>query len=193
MDVSTQRNRALIPAGRSLPSAHPGVTVFADLIDGAEAAELGQWALQQRQQGRLKTNLTPQRTFARWRELIDIPPLYFGLRQRVAALAGIEDIEEPVLTSYISVIVAGGAVHPHIDADPPGFRHLRFNVMVSRPDLGGMPIVEDKRIQIPGRGGWWFYPGVLEHSSEVVEGDVPRIVCSYGFLVPVSSQVAPVP
>jgi len=166
-----------------------GAARFNNFISEEEATVLRKWALQLRDRGVLHTNIVPERKFARLRDLQDIPPLFVLLRERAAKLIGLSDpadIAEPGehrFTSYVSVISEGGAVQPHTDPEPEGFRHIRLNILVSKPAMGGMPVIGNTRLDITERGGWFFFPNKFLHSSEPVEGSKPRILVGYGFIV----------
>jgi hypothetical protein len=166
-----------------------GVAAFRNFVSEEEAAELCGWALNLRDKGVLHANIIPSRRFARIRDLADLPPLFFELRERAANMLRMTnpaDRKEPaehMFTSYVSVITEGGAVQAHTDPEPEGCRHIRFNILVSKPDAGGMPVIGDTRIDVSERGGWFFFPNKYMHSCESVEGDKPRILIGYGFLV----------
>src|SRR5207249_3400891 len=72
----------------------------------------------------------------------------------------------------------------HIDSTPPGRRHLRCNLFVQLPIVGGFPIVEEQSVEVEERMLLAFYPSEKRHSSQAVQGDKWRIICSFGYLVP---------
>lgn len=159
------------------------VSIHNQIITQDEASTIFKWAITLQKKGYLKNNTNNKRNFRKVSQLPNTPSLYYEIRNRITDALGIEDILEPVLESYISVITEGGAVHAHTDPEQPGYKHLRANVMISKPKEGGRPIIEGETYDIEQRGWWWFLPGEMLHTSEKVTGKKPRIICSYGYLV----------
>lgn len=90
---------------------------------------------------------------------------------------------EPIYMDYCSVITENGAIHPHKDPTEKNKIHVRFNVMVSKPIAGGLPVQEGKIIEVSEGEVWQTNASKVEHWSTPVEGDKPRIVLSYGVLM----------
>lgn len=94
--------------------------------------------------------------------------------------------EEPKFGIFLGVNNDGGFVSEHIDGAPEGFYHVRINFMVSKPNFGGLPIVNNLELDDIEEGASWLnIANVWNHSSTPVVGDKVRIVLSLGALVPV--------
>lgn len=104
-------------------------------------------------------------------------------RQIVDAFGLANAMIEPTLMDYCSFITEGGAIHRHFDQNQAGRIHTRFNVMVARPDGGGMPVHGDTEIHVAEGEVWRCDAGRVENWSTPVIGPNPRIVLSYGFLL----------
>ena len=154
-------------------------------ITEQERDALLRWSERQLASGQLKNN-GKNRFYNQTRNLKEIPPEFFSIRDRIVHEIEVngEIVDEPHISSYISTIGPGGKVHWHRDATRRGCNHLRFNLMVSKPDGGGRPIIRDTPVDVSERDMWYFYANKHRHGSEAVEGNKRRVICSYGFLVP---------
>jgi len=128
-------------------------------------------------------------------ELPDIDPHHGLVRERLERRLQIPATAtpEPMFGWYLSIISGGGGVHPHLDATEPGKRHLRCNVFLQLPVMGGMPVIEGRRIWVRPRGFLAFFPSERRHSSERVNGDRQRIILSFGYSVPETYILPPAP
>lgn len=94
--------------------------------------------------------------------------------------------EEPLFGIFLGVNNDGGFVHEHVDRAPDGFHHVRINYLISKPNVGGLPIVNNVKLDDIEEGGCWLnIANIWTHSSTPVVGDKDRIVLSLGALVPV--------
>lgn len=114
----------------------------------------------------------------------EVPELCRVIRERIIHLLGLQDApEEPRFRSYLSIIDPGGYLHPHTDKVNPGYDHLRCNVFLSLPQVGGLPIVQDVTYPVKERSLLYFTPNRHLHWSEKAM-DGQRTTLSYGFLIP---------
>lgn len=112
------------------------------------------------------------------------PPEVWEIKQLIVDEFGLAGAPiEPVLKDYCSVITEGGAIHMHTDRNQGDKIHTRFNVMVAKPDGGGMPVHGGTEIDLAEGQVWRCDAGIVEHGSTPVVGPNPRIVLSYGFLL----------
>lgn len=72
----------------------------------------------------------------------------------------------------------GGAVHFHRDGLPG---HKRINVMVSKPEVGGNPVIAGAEIAVEDGDVWLCDAARDLHGSTTMGGARPRIVLSFGF------------
>lgn len=124
-------------------------------------------------------------SFRRVGELPSIPASHGRVRHRLTAALGLPANigPEPTYGWCLSIIDPGGQIQSHIDAAPLGCRHLRCNLFIQLPTRGGLPVIEGQPRQVAERDVLAFFPSERGHRSELVEGDRPRIICSFGFLV----------
>jgi len=92
-------------------------------------------------------------------------------------------IQEPIFKDFCGINLEGAFVHPHMDTNQGNLKHIRFNVMVSKPFEGGHPIHGGEILNIEEGGMWQCNAGSVIHSSAPAVGMRPRIVMSYGFLL----------
>lgn len=92
-------------------------------------------------------------------------------------------LPEPFFKDYCGYITEGGAIHKHQDPNQGNKIHTRFNVMISKPVSGGIPVIDGKEIQVEEGDVWKCEAGLYEHWCTPVIGDKPRIVLSFGFLI----------
>jgi hypothetical protein len=63
--------------------------------------------------------------------------------------------------------------------------HTRFNIMISKPEEGGFPIIRmaDKEtvIKVEENEPWVCLAGLYEHSTTEIKGNKPRIMLSFGY------------
>lgn len=91
--------------------------------------------------------------------------------------------QEPMFKDLCGFITAGGAIHPHQDVDDNGKQHVRFNVMVSKPESGGMPVQDCVEMPVEEGDVWRCDASRVKHWCTPVVGTKPRIVLSFGFLI----------
>jgi len=122
-------------------------------------------------------------------EAVDpLPEIFWRVRRRIVEQLELATLEEDCYKgAFISYIAPGTGVHEHCDARLRigGERQLilRCNVLVGRPEEGGMPVIAARPIQVPDRGMWVFYPTELVHSAAPVAGSRFRAILSFGFLL----------
>lgn len=78
----------------------------------------------------------------------------------------------------------GAYVHEHTDGAPEGYAHVRCNLMLRKPDVGGNPVLDGEEVEV-GEGDLWLCIASHEkHSSTPIQGG-ERLVFSFGGLVSV--------
>jgi hypothetical protein len=76
----------------------------------------------------------------------------------------------------------GACTHPHKDSAPDGFVHVRCNVMLKKPPVGGNPILDNNSVQVEENDLWICLASLEHHSSEPINGG-ERVMFSFGGLV----------
>ena len=72
-------------------------------------------------------------------------------------------------------------VHTHKDKNPDEDTLIvRFNVMVSKPFIGGNPIIDGDEIKVKENEVWVCKAGEVFHGTSEVQGEKPRIMLSFG-------------
>lgn len=91
--------------------------------------------------------------------------------------------EEPYFGIFIGVNTESGFVHEHIDPTKNDYVHFRLNFLVSKPENGGVPVVNGNEVNIQERESWINCASKWLHKSTPVVGAKPRIVLSLGGLI----------
>ena len=90
--------------------------------------------------------------------------------------------------NFIEVITEGGFVNPHTDGSDPDFHHFRINFLIQKPIDGGMPCLDNIRVDLDEGESWINIASAWEHYSIPVVGNRERIVLSLGGLVPIDDD-----
>lgn len=77
----------------------------------------------------------------------------------------------------------GYICRPHKDKNVGDMIHTRLNVMISKPEEGGEPIIAGHVIKREENEPWICVAGKYEHSTVETKGETPRILLSFGYLV----------
>jgi hypothetical protein len=95
-------------------------------------------------------------------------------------------VVEPLFKCFTGVHYLNGAfINKHTDPAPPDFVHVRCNVLLKKPSLGGLPIISNKIIEVNQWDMWICLASLEEHSSTpLIKGE--RVVFSFGGLVQMS-------
>lgn len=91
---------------------------------------------------------------------------------------------DPEFGIMISYSEEGHEVHKHIDNN---YRdadiHTRINVMISKPEEGGLAVIDNQVIDVEENEPWLCVAGYYEHYSTKVKGKKPRLVISFGYQI----------
>lgn len=77
----------------------------------------------------------------------------------------------------------GAHTHIHQDTAPEGMAHVRCNVMVKKPAVGGHVIVGDQTLEVDVGDLWIVFASLEQHGSTPISGS-KRVIKSFGGLVP---------
>ena len=129
-----------------------------------------------------ENGVSPNRKLLTLYRELNPPKLFFNIKKKILIKENIltDYIDDSTYKDYIGYITNGGKIHLHNDPTIPGYDHIRFNLFLSIPEKGGFPIYNG--ITIPVQVGDYVRcnSSVEYHECEIVEGDIPRIVISYG-------------
>lgn len=91
---------------------------------------------------------------------------------------------DPVYGTMISYSEEGHQVHPHTDPSPrEEDTCVRINLFVSKPEEGGLAIIDEEIIYVEEGEFWLCLAGEKPHYSQEVKGKKPRIMLSFGYQV----------
>ena len=129
-----------------------------------------------------ENGFSPNRNFLTLPKESNTPSLFFDIKKRILDKENIKNnyIDDSTYGDYIGYITNGGKIHYHNDPTITGYDHIRFNLFLSVPKNGGFPIYNG--VTIPVTVGDYVRCNSSKeyHECEMVEGDIPRIVKSYG-------------
>ena len=96
--------------------------------------------------------------------------------------------EDTQIDSFLGFLASysekGHEVHRHRDANLSDTVHTRINVLISKPERGGNPVINRKEIVVQENETWLCVAGEHWHSTTKVEGSKPRIILSLGYHIP---------
>jgi hypothetical protein len=132
----------------------------------------------------IQNPMGPHRRYYPFSEDPYIPKLFLEIKHRIIKREKIKKwYLEPMFKDYVGVISNGGFIHEHQDANYQSLNHVRYNLFLSTPKSGGEPVYNGKKLKMKEREYLKCLSGNERHSCNVVVGDKPRIVISYGFLI----------
>lgn len=158
-----------------------------DFITHEEHQVLHKWALEM--VPLLRPN-GPQRAYLRTEYLPWLPAEYTLIRKRIECKLQIGTARrEPDHGLFLGSISNGGAVHEHVDRAPANSRHLRCNLFIQLPVSGGEPVIQNTPQPYRERMLLCFFPNEQPHRCQPVKGTRQRLMCSFGYLVPLQYRL----
>lgn len=107
----------------------------------------------------------------------------YAMKQKLAQHFELgEYVVPPNLKDFVGYITDGGSIHPHTDADLPGKRHVRINVLVSQPG-GCIPLMENMPIAVSVGDAWLNLASQVIHATTPVQGPGFRSAISFGYQI----------
>lgn len=137
-----------------------------------------------------KNIISPNRKFLTLHKESNPPEIFFDIKKRILDKENItNDYIDDVFShgdlygDYIGFISDGGKIHSHKDITPHNYTLVRFNLFLSIPEKGGYPIYNG--VTIPVKVGDYVRcnSSSEHHECELVQGNIPRIVLSYGIFI----------
>lgn len=90
---------------------------------------------------------------------------------------------EPVYQNFYGNHFEDGAfTSEHTDSSPQGFVHVRCNVLLKKPESGGLPKVGDNVLNVIVGDLWIVFASEEVHGSTPIKGG-DRLIYSFGALV----------
>ena len=151
-------------------------------IDAALLAPVSVWAVESHKA--FTPNGFGRQYGVLYRKDLTPPPEVWEIRRQIVEANNLQGCPtEPVFQDFCGFITEGGAIHPHQDGDHNGRQHVRFNVMISKPEAGGIPVQDGVELEVEEGDVWRCDASRVRHWCTLVQGLKPRIVLSYGFLI----------
>lgn len=114
-----------------------------------------------------------------------VPASLWRIRKRlveVERLGGF--IQEPVFKDILYIIMPKGYIHKHRDPNLGEYIQTRFNVFLQVPVEGSRTYYGGELVDAKEGHYTMCRSGIDHHWTDPIEGSVPRISLSFGFLVP---------
>lgn len=163
-----------------------GTYGYEEFVTEEERLFLQEWAIKNNDKLR-KNREGPYRNFGRLDTIPNLPPLIKELKKKVVELESIDKvIEAPQNADWLGIQGESAFVEPHYDYNGPDYRYYtrRYNILISLPEEGGLPIYGGDILEVKERMLWRCDAGLILHSSLPNKGKKPRINLSFGFLIP---------
>lgn len=127
--------------------------------------------------------------YNRYKQYLDFfeekPDIFDVLRQRIIDKERLHNYrQEPILRDSIGYMIDGSQLHAHTDPKTDNLEHVRFNVYVQLPLIGGRPVYAGNIHNLKERCYICCRSSLDLHQATKVKGDRARIIISYGFLIP---------
>jgi hypothetical protein len=107
------------------------------------------------------------------------------LRNRIIKLEKIEKYYPDLIhQDAISIIYDGGYHDYHKDMNYLYWILVRYNIILSEPNSGGISVYGDETNKWRENIIWKCVAGLIKHGVTMVEGEKPRIVLCLGFMIP---------
>ena len=108
------------------------------------------------------------------------------IKNRILDNENISDYtNESIIGDLISFNTEGGFIQKHTDPTPDGYKHIRYNLFLSKPYSGGDPVYNGVIMQYEEENYLTYRVDNTLHWSLPVVGQKPRIAISYGILLPI--------
>jgi hypothetical protein len=126
--------------------------------------------------------------YKQYLDFFESPPEIFNIvRQRIIEKEKLYNYrQEPTLRDSIGYMTNGSKLHIHTDPRTDGLEHVRFNVYVQLPKIGGRPIYAGIKHNLQERRYICCRSSLDLHHASNVKGNRARIIISYGFLIPLN-------
>jgi hypothetical protein len=111
--------------------------------------------------------------------------MIYEFRKKIVELEGLVDYKEPTLTkNFFAEYGKDSECNVHMDPTrEDDYIHIRYNIMLSKPDRGGQTIYGDDFLDIDERVLWKCNSEHYQHGSDTVLSNKPRSIISMGFLI----------
>jgi hypothetical protein len=163
-----------------------GSTYFYDnFISQEEQEVIRNWALRN-EKYLIPNSSGPFRSRELFKKIPEKLELLDEIKRKIIEIEELHDNKfEPFRGDFVSIQRNGAKVPTHVDHNPEDttLHSRRYNVFILLPEKGGLPIYDGEVLNVSERTLLKVESGLISHSTTQVEGEVPRIILSYGFAV----------
>lgn len=163
-----------------------GSTYFYDnFISQEEQEVIRNWALRN-EKYLIPNSSGPFRSRELFKKIPEKLELLDEIKRKIIEIEELHDNKfEPFRGDFVSIQRNGAKVPTHVDHNPKDttLHSRRYNVFILLPEKGGLPIYDGEVLNVSERTLLKVESGLISHSTTQVEGEVPRIILSYGFAV----------
>lgn len=89
--------------------------------------------------------------------------------------------QEPLYKDFVNEVFVGGYVNEHTDPTVKDFKHLRCNIMLQKPEIGGQIVFNKQPIDLDV-GDMFILDTSVLHSVTQVKGSLSYKTIVFGFL-----------
>ena len=131
----------------------------------------------------IKNPVGPYRKCLAIHETDNSPKLIFEIRDRIVKRENIKEyLNEPMYGIMVTWISSGGHIHPHTDVGLHNYSHIRYNLPLTLPITGGKTFYNNECIKTK-ESHYIKCDTSKVHQTSIVNGPIPRICLSFGFLI----------
>jgi hypothetical protein len=166
-----------------------GSTYFYDNFISSEEQEIiREWALRN-EKHLIPGPEGPNRARQLFKKIPENLNILGDIKTRIIESENLHEIAtDSVRGDYLSIQRNHAVVPPHRDITiQPGnevsYYMRRYNIFISLPEIGGLPIYEGKTLDITERSMLKVDAGLVIHGTTQISGELPRIMLSYGFSI----------
>jgi hypothetical protein len=126
-------------------------------------------------------------TFGIKEEIDNVPLCINVIRKRCIDLIG-DCLIEPYHKDFYIEVQSGGNINQHTDTEYPNYRHIRCNILIQKPEIGGVIVENNKQIDMED-GDMFILKTWINHEITEIKGNKSYKSIVFGFLVPVENWV----
>lgn len=89
--------------------------------------------------------------------------------------------QEPIYKDFVNEVFVDGFVYEHTDPTQKGFKHLRCNIMLQKPEKGGKLVFDKKPVDL-NVGDMFIVDTSIPHAISIVKGNLSYKTIVFGFL-----------
>jgi hypothetical protein len=158
---------------------------YPNFISEYEQKTILDWALRN-EHSLIKNPTGPFRARELFSSIKEPLSLLDEIKQRIIYTENLQNkVFEPFRGDFVSIQRNGAKVPPHTDHNPEdsSLYSRRYNIFISLPEKGGLPIYDEELLEVEERSLLKVDSGLITHSTNIIEGNIPRVIISYGFAV----------